>query len=157
MADLTHRTSREVDQRPDVVHDRLLQLAARLRDEAPSIEPGTQAATMLGITGSVGIEVADRGPARIELRTTRGRVRAQGAAVIGAADAGRTALTIGVAIEPQGIAANLMLGAALATRPTIRTEVVDRLEAGMTDLAVELAKPDEAWDPAAWTPPGLPR
>ncbi len=55
------------------------------------------------------------------------------------------------------MAANLMLSVALGARPTIRDEVVDGLERGMTDLAVELAKPDATWDPAAWTPPGLPR
>jgi hypothetical protein len=157
VANLGHRSTRVVDQRPEIVHDRLLQLAARLRDEAPPIEPGTDAARLLGITGSLGIEVADRGPSRIELRTTRGRVRAQAAAIIGAADDDRTSFSIGLAIEPQGMAANLMLNVALGTRPNLRHEVVDGLEDGMTDLAVELAKPEADWDPAAWTPPGLAR
>ena len=39
---LQHRAERIVDQRPDIVHDRLLELAARLRDELPPIEPGTE-------------------------------------------------------------------------------------------------------------------
>jgi hypothetical protein len=157
VTDLGHRSNRIVEQRPDVVHDRLLQLAARLSDEAPPIEPGTNAATLLGITGSLGIEVADRGPSRIELRTTRGRVRAQAAAIIGAADGGRSSLAIGVAIEPQGMAANLMLNVALGTRPNLRQEVVDGLEEVMTDLATELAKPEADWDPVAWRPPHLGR
>lgn len=156
MADLGHRTSRVVDQAPAVVHDRLLQLAARLRDELPPIEAGTQAATALGVTGSLGIEIVDRGPRRIELRTTEGRIRGEGSADLAPADGGvRTQLTMAVAIQPQGFAANLMLGVALRTRPGIEQQVVDRLEAGLDDLVVELAKPDAEWDPAAWRPPGL--
>ena len=64
---------------PDVVHDRLLQLAARLRDELPPVEPGTQAATALGVSGRLDVEIRDRGPSRIELRTTQGRIRGEGA------------------------------------------------------------------------------
>jgi hypothetical protein len=157
VANLQHQSTREIDQRPEVVHDRLLQLAVRLRDEAPPIAPGSQAATLLGITGSLEIEIADRGPSRIELRTTRGRVRGEASADIRPTDDGRTRLSAGVVIEPRGMAANLMLSVALGARPTIRDEVVDGLERGMTDLAVELAKPDATWDPYAWTPPGLPR
>jgi len=37
VADLTHASKRLVSQRPDVVHDRVLQLANRLRDEAPPV------------------------------------------------------------------------------------------------------------------------
>jgi len=155
MADLRHRSTRAVDQRPDVVHDRLLQLAARLRDETPPIPPGSQAASALGVSGSLGIEIADRGPSRIEVRTTRGRIRGEAGADITPTADGRTTLTIAVDVEPQGMAANLMMGVALSTRPGIRQEVVDGLEGGMTDLAKELAKPDADWDPAAWTPPGL--
>jgi hypothetical protein len=168
VTDFSHRASRVVDQAPAVVHERLLELARRLRDEAPPIEPGTQPATLLGITGSLGIEVADRGPARIELRTTRGRVHAAAAADIARADEGtgaaagatgagdRTALSILVVVRPQGFAANLMLSAALGARPNLRQEIVDRLEGGFSDLAHELAKPDGEWDAAAWRPPGLP-
>src|SRR3954466_3669933 len=107
MADLIHSASRIVDQRPAVVHDRLVELAARLRDEAPPIEPGTQAATLLGISGPIGIEFADRGPGRIELRTTRGRVRGNAAADIAPAEDGRTSLSISAAIKPEGFAADL--------------------------------------------------
>jgi hypothetical protein len=166
MTDFTHRTSRVVDQAPAIVHDRLLELAARLRDEAPPIEAGTQPATLLGITGSLGIEIADRGPGRIELRTTRGRVQAEAAADIAAAgredgvDGGgageRTALSILVVVRPKGFAANLMLSAALGARPNLRGEIVDGLEHGFDDLAAELAKPEGEWDAAAWRPPGLP-
>jgi hypothetical protein len=157
VADLTHTATRDVDQRPDVVHARLLELADRLRRETPPIPPGSQAATLLGIDGPVGIEVTDRGPATIELRTTRGRVRGEGAATLAPLDGGaRTRLTMRLAILPQGFAANLMLGAAMATMPNLERQVVDGLERGLDDLAVELAKPDAEWDASAWQPPGVP-
>ena len=157
MAELKHSTTRLVEQRPEVVHARLLELAERLRDELPPIEPGSQAATLLGITGPLGIEFASRGPHRIELRTTRGRVRGQAAATIEPIDGGaRTQLTIGAAIRSEGCAANLMLGAALAARPEIERQVVEGLERGLDDLVVELAKPDGEWHAAGWWPPGLP-
>jgi hypothetical protein len=156
VADLAHRASRIVAQRPEVVHDRLLELAARLRDEAPPIQPGTQAASVLGISGPLGIEIADRGANRIELRTTRGRVRAEGAADLAPNGDDRTAVTMSAVIKPQGMAANLMLGVALRTMPDLERKVIDGLEAGLDDLAVELAKPDSEWDAASWTPPGLP-
>ena len=156
MADLTHSAARDVDQRPDVVHARLLELADRLRRETPPVPPGSQAATLLGIDGPLGIEVVDRGPTRIELRTTRGRVRGEGFAAIAPLDGGaRTRLAMSLAVRPQGFAANLMLGAALAARPDIQRQVVDGLERGLDDLAAELAKPDGEWDPALWTPPGV--
>jgi hypothetical protein len=155
MTTLEHRATRTVDQRPDVVHDRLLELAARLRDELPPIEPGTQAATALGISGDLRVEVQDRSPSRIELRTTRGRVRGEGAVDLVPTPDGRTALTMTLTVKPDGFAANLMLGVALRTMPNLERQVVDGLEAGIDDLAVELAKPDGEWDAAAWTPPGL--
>lgn len=157
MATLQHRASRLVDQRPEVVHDRLLELAARLRDELPPIEPGTQAATMLGVTGRVNVEIADRGPNRIELRTTEGRIRAQAAADLAPTPDGRTNLSMAMVVEPQGFAANMMFDLALKTMPGAKKQVIDGLEASLTDLAIELAKPDGEWDPAAWTPPGVGR
>ena len=157
MAKLEHRTSRLVDQRPEIVHDRLLQLAARLRDELPPIEPGTQAATMLGVTGRINVEVADRGPNRIELRTTEGRIRAQAAADLAPTPDGRTNLSMAMVVEPQGFAANMMFDLALKTMPSAKKQLIDGLEASLTDLATELAKPDSEWDPAAWTPPGVTR
>ena len=158
MADLTHSASRDIDQRPDVVHARLLELAERLRQEAPPVPAGSQPAMLLGIDGPLGIETIDRGPSRIELRTTRGRVRGEGSAVLAALDGGtRTKLTMSLAIKPQGFAANLMLGAALATMPDVQRQVVDGLERGLDDLAIELAKPDAAWDPDSWTPQELSR
>lgn len=157
MADLRHRASRVIEQRPDVVHARLLELAARLRDEAPPIEPGTQAAQLLGISGPLGIEIADRGPGRIELRTTQGRILANAAADLAATADGRTDLTMAVEIEPDGFAANLMLGAALRMMPGIERQVIDGLETGLDDLAAELAKPDAEWDPGAWRPAALDR
>jgi hypothetical protein len=157
VAELHHRTSRIVEQRPEVVHDRLLELGARLRDEAPPIEPGTQAATLLGISGTVGIEIANRGPNRIDIRTTQGRIRALGAAEIGPADGGRSSLTMGVEIKPQGFAANMMLGVAMKTIPNVEQRVIEALERGLDDLVRELAKPDGEWDAASWVPPGLPR
>jgi hypothetical protein len=157
MADLTHSASREIDQRPDVVHARLLELAERLRAEAPPIPAGSQPAMLLGIEGPLGIETTDRGPTLIELRTTRGRVRGEGSATLAALDGGtRTRLTVALAIRPQGFAANLMLGAALATMPNVQRQVVDGLERGLDDLATELAKPDGEWDAAAWQPSGMP-
>lgn len=155
MADIVHQSSRTIDQQADIVHDRLLQLADRLRDEAPPVPPGSQASTLLGMSGSLGIEVADRGPNRIELRTTQGRVRGEGGVDIAGRPDGRTDVTIGVAIRPQGFAANLMLGAALGAMPKVQQGVIDGLERGFDDLAVELAKPDSEWDPSTWTPPGL--
>jgi len=156
MADLSHVSTRQVDQRPDVVHDRVLQLATRVRDEAPPVEPGTELATLLGITGSLGIAVADRGPGRVELRTTRGRVHADAAADIAPTTDGRTSLTMAVVVRPQGFAANMMLGVALSARPQIRRDLEDGIERGLDDLAAELAKPDDQWDAGAWMPSGLP-
>jgi hypothetical protein len=156
VADLEHRSSRIVDQRPEIVHDRLLELAARLRDEAPPVEAGTQAATVLGITGPVGVQIADRGPDRIDLRTTQGRVRAEAAARIEPTADGRTTLTMDVVVKPQGFAANLMVGVALRTMPNAELRVAEALERGFDDLAIELAKPDGEWDAGSWTPPGLP-
>jgi hypothetical protein len=157
MADLGHQASRIVDQRPEVVHDRLLQLAARLRDELPPIEPGTQAATMLGISGPVEVEVADRGPNRIELRTTQGRIRGEATADLAPTSDDRTNLTLTLEVKPQGFAANMMLGVALNTMPGARKQVIDGLETALTDLAAELAKPEDEWDAASWQPPGIPR
>ena len=157
MADLGHQASRIVDQRPEVVHDRLLQLAARLRNELPPIEPGTQAATMLGMTGPVEIEVTDEGPNRIELRTTQGRIRGEATADLAPTGDGRTNLTMALEVKPQGFAANVMLGVALNTMPGARKQVIDGLETALTDLAVELAKPEDEWDAASWQPPGVPR
>jgi len=156
VADLEHRATRVVDQDPAVVHDRLLELAERLRRETPLIEPGTQAATFLGISGPLGIEIADRGLGRIELRTTRGRVRGEGAATIEPAGDGRTTLSMDVAIRPQGFTANLALGAAMATMPGMESRIRQGLERGLDDLVVELAKPDSEWDAASWQPPGVP-
>jgi hypothetical protein len=154
--DLGHRANRVVDQRPDVVHDRLLELAARLRDELPPIEPGTQAATALGMSGRLEVEIADCSPGRIEIRTTEGRIRGEGAADIAPTPDGRTNLTVSVEIQPQGFAANLMLGVALRTMPGVEQQVIDGLEANLDSLAAELAKPDAEWNPAAWQPVGLP-
>ena len=156
MADLGHRASRIVDQAPDVVHDRLLELAARLRDELPPIEAGTQAATALGVTGPLEVEIHDRSPSRIELRTTQGRIRGEGAVDLEPTADGRTNLTMALAVKPQGFAANLMLGVALRTMPGVEQQVIDGLEANLDDLSRELAKPDAEWDPAAWQPVGLP-
>jgi len=152
VADLAHRATRLVDQDPAVVHDRVLELADRLRAEAPMIEPGSQPAMLLGTSGSLGIEVRDAGPGRIELTTTQGRIRGHVTADIAPADGGRTNLAIAVSVEPKGMAAGLMLGAALSARPNIRHDLVTGLEEGMTDLAAELAKPDGEWDAATWQP-----
>jgi hypothetical protein len=157
VAELAHTASRDVDQRPDVVHDRLLELSERLKREAPPIPAGTQPAMLLGIDGSLGIEVADGGPGRIELRTTRGRIRGEGAAILVPIHDGEgTRLTMSLVLKPQGFAANLMLGAALATMPHAERGVIEGLERGMDDLAVELAKPDAEWDAEGWQPPGVP-
>jgi hypothetical protein len=156
VADLTHSASREVGQRPDVVHARLLELAERFRRELPPIEPGTQAANVLGIAGRLPIEIADRDPGRIDLRTTDGRIRGEATALIAPAPDDRTSLSIAVALKPQGFAANVMLGVAMKARPSLQAEVVAGLERGLDDLVVELAKPDGEWDAAAWQPPGVP-
>jgi len=157
MASLEHRATRLVDQRPEVVHARLLQLAARLRDEMPPVEPGTQAASMLGMSGPVAVEIVDKGPNRIELRTNQGRIRAEAAADLAPTPDGRTNLTLAMAVQPQGFAANMMLGVALKTMPNVERQVVEGIEATLTDLATELAKPESEWDPAAWKPPSLQR
>jgi hypothetical protein len=157
VASLEHRATRLVDQRPEVVHARLLQLAARLRDEMPPVEPGTQAANMLGMSGPVGVEIVDQGPNRIELRTNQGRIRAEAAADLAPTPDGRTNLTLAMAVQPQGFAANMMLGVALKTMPNVERQVVEGIETTLTDLATELAKPESEWDPAAWKPPSLQR
>ena len=156
MADLGHRATRIVDQRPDVVHDRLLQLAARLQSELPPIPAGSQAATALGMSGPMAIAVDDRGPRQIDVRTTEGRIRAEASADLAPAAGDRTTLTLTLEIKPQGFAANMILGVALKTMPDLERTVIDGLETGLDDLVTELAKPDETWDPAAWVPPGLP-
>ena len=156
MTDLEHRASRIVDQRPGVVHDRLLELAARLRDELPPVEPGTQAASALGTSGQLAVEIVDRGPGRIELRTVEGRIRGEGSADLAPTADGRTSVTVAIEIKPQGFAANLVLGVALKTMPHLERRLVDGLEANMDSLAVELAKPDGEWDPASWQPVPLP-
>jgi hypothetical protein len=156
MTTIEHRATRTVDQRPDVVHDRLLELAARLRDELPPIEPGTQAATALGMSGPLEVEIRDRSPSRIELRTTQGRIRGEGAVDLAPTDDGRTDLAMALKVKPDGFAANLMLGVALRTMPNLERQVIDGLEANLDDLVRELAKPDAEWDPAAWQPVGLP-
>ena len=152
MADLSHTATRLVEQHPAVVHDRVLELASRLQREAPTIEPGSQPAMLLGTSGPVGIEVHDAGPRRIELATTQGRIRGRASADIAPADGGKTRLSIAVVVEPKGMTANLMLGAALGARPNLRHELVSGLEDGLTELAAELAKPDGEWDAAAWQP-----
>ncbi len=152
---IEHRATRTVDQRMDVVHDRLLQLAARLRDELPPVEPGTQAATALGISGPLEVEIRDRSPSRIELRTTQGRIRGEGTVDLSPTADGKTDVAMALAVKPQGFAANLMLGVALKTMPGIEQQIIDGLEANLDALARELAKPDAEWDPAAWQPVGL--
>jgi hypothetical protein len=152
---LEHRASRVVDQRPDIVHARLLELAARLRDELPPVEPGTQAATALGISGRVPLEIDDHGPSRIELRTTDGRIRGDGAVDLVPTADGRTTVTVSVAIRPQGFAANMILGVALRTMPNVEQQVIDGLEANLDSVGFEIAKPDSEWNPAAWQPVGL--
>jgi hypothetical protein len=154
---IEHRATRLIDQRPDVVHARLLELAERLRRELPPIEPGTQAATVLGMSGPIDVEVLDQGPGRIELRTTQGRIRGEAAADLVATPDGKTALTLEMVVNPLGFAANMMLGVALKTMPGVEQRLIEGLETALTDLATELAKPDEEWDPAAWTPPGVGR
>ncbi|TMF39937.1 MAG: hypothetical protein E6I26_03590 [Chloroflexi bacterium] len=145
-----------MDQRPEVVHDRLLELGARLRDELPPIQPGTQAATLLGVSGTLGVEVADRGPRRIDVRTTRGRIRGEGAVDIKPTADDRTTVSMVAIVKPTGFGASLMLGAALASMPRLQRQIVDGLERGFDDLAAALAKPDDQWDAATWTPPGVP-
>ena len=153
---IEHRATRLIDQRPDVVHARLLELAERLRRELPPVEPGTQAATILGMSGPIDVEVLDQGPGRIELRTTQGRIRGEAAADLVATPDGKTALTLEMVVNPLGFAANMMLGVALKTMPGVEQRLIDGLETALTDLATELAKPDEEWDATAWTPPGIP-
>jgi hypothetical protein len=154
---IEHRATRLIDQRPEVVHARLLELAERLRHELPPIEPGTQAASVLGVSGPLEVEVVSRGPERIELRTTQGRIRGEAAADLVGTPDGKTALTLEMTVNPLGFAANMMLGVALRTMPGIEQRVVEGVEAAMDDLATELAKPDGEWNAAAWTPPGLTR
>src|SRR5436305_3258974 len=156
MADLVHRSSRTVAQRPDVVHDRLLELATRLRDEVPGVPAGSQAATLLGVSGPLGIEVGDRGPGRIELRTTQGRIRGEGAVdIVGRAD-GRTDVSMLAVVKPHGFAANMMLGVALQARPGLQGEIEAGLERAFDDLAEELARPADEWAASSWMPPGIP-
>jgi len=154
VADLSHTANRVVDQRPDIVHHRLLELADRLRDELPPIEPGTQAASILGITGRLPVQVRDLGAERIELRTTDGRIRGESVATIQPAAGDRTALGLSIVVKPQGFAANLMFGAGLQMAGG-QQKIVASLEKIVDDLVIELEKPDGAWDPRSWMPSGL--
>ncbi len=155
MADLTYSSTRTIEQAPGVVHDRVLELAQRLRDEAPVVPEGSGPGTMLGVSGRLDVEIADRGPNRIEVRTTEGRIRVEAAADIAGRPDGRTDLTIGATVRPQGMAANLMMSAALGARPDIRQRVENGIESAFDDLATELAKPDDQWDASSWNPPGI--
>ena len=152
MADLAHRATRLVEQDPAVVHDRVLELAKRLRDEAPTIEPGSQPAMLLGTSGSLGIELRDVGPGRIELTTTQGRIRGHIAADIAPADGGRTNLAIAVSVEPKGMAAGLMLGAALGARPNIRQRPGDRARGGDDGSCRRAREARRRVGRAAWQP-----
>ena len=154
---IEHRATRLIDQQPDVVHARLLELAERIRTEMPPIEPGTQAASVLGVSGPLDVQVSDQGPNRIELRTTQGRIRGEATADLVATPDGKTALTLEMAVNPLGFAANMMLGVALRTMPGIEQRIVEGVEAALDDLATELAKPESEWDATAWTPPGVGR
>jgi hypothetical protein len=157
VANIEHESTRTIAQPQAVVHARLLELAQRLRDELPPVQEGDRAAHLLGVSGPLGVEIGDRGPARIDIATTNGRIRGEGAADLTPTADGGTTLTMQLAIKPQGFAANLMLGMATATIPNFEERFRDVMESGMTDLAHELEKPDGEWDPAAWKPPGLPR
>lgn len=156
MADIVHRSSRTVKQDPEVVHERLLELGKRLKRELPAIPAGSQAATLLGTSGSLGLEIDDKGADRIELRTTKGRIRGEGSVDIEAAGRGKTTVSMVATVKPHGFGAGVMMSAALASRPSIQKDIVKGLERGFDDLAKELAKPDHEWDAASWTPPGLP-
>ena len=48
-----------------------------------------------------------------------------------------------------------MLGVALKAMPDLEKNIIAGLEGGFDDLVVELAKPDDEWDAAAWQPSGL--
>ena len=153
---IEHRATRTVDQRPDVVHDRLLELAERVRTETPAVQPGTQIASVLGMSGDLGIEVTDRGPGRIALRTTNGRIRADGEADIVPTADGRTTLTLTGAVVPEGFAANLMMGVALKAMPNLEADIRAGIEKSLDELVVELAKSDADWNAADWQPSALP-
>ncbi len=133
-----------------------MELASRLREEAPEIPPGSQAATLLGTSGPLGIEIADRGPSRIELRTTQGRIRGEGAIDITGRPDGRTDVAMLAVVKPQGFAANMMLSVGLQARPGLQGEIERGLERGFDSLAEELAKSDDEWDASSWMPPGTP-
>lgn len=108
----------------------------------------------LGVDGPLGIEVADRGRSRIELRTTRGRIRGEASATIVGRPDWRTDLAIDVVVKPQGFMGNMTLAAILGAD---RRQMVEAaLERAFDDLAIELAKPDGEWDASAWQPPGAP-
>jgi hypothetical protein len=153
---IEHRATRVVDQRPDVVHDRLLELAGRVRDETPPIEPGTQIASVLGMSGDLEIEVVDRGPRRVELRTRQGRIRGEGIAELAPTADGRTTIELTGTVRPEGFAANLMLGVALKAMPNLEGDIVAGLEESLDELVVELAKTDADWNAADWQPSRLP-
>lgn len=155
MADLSYSSTRTIDQTPTVVHDRVLELARRVRDEAPEVPEGSQPASLLGVSGRLDVEIADRGPNRVELRTTEGRIQVEAAADIAGRPDGRTDLTLGATVRPQGMAASLMMSAALGARPEIRRRVENGIESAFDDLATELAKPDDQWDASSWKPPGM--
>jgi hypothetical protein len=109
------------------------------------------------VSGRVDVEVFDRSPSRIELRTTQGRIRGEAAADLAATPDGKTNVTLEMAVKPEGFAANMMLGVALKTMPGLEQRLIEGLETSMTDLATELAKPDGEWDAASWQPPRMQR
>jgi hypothetical protein len=140
-----HQATRAVKQPPDVVHDRLIELVGRLREEMPPISSNDQVARLLGVDGALGIEIKDDGPGRIDVATTEGRIRVRSTAELTATSDGGTSLALGVALEPDGFAGRMMLGAATSMVTDFDRQFRDGVDRIATELAEELSKPDGEW------------
>jgi hypothetical protein len=141
---ITHSTHRLIQQAPDVVRARLLGLAERIRLEMPPIEDGDELHRLLGVTGSLGVEVGDRDGRGVDIRTTRGRIRGAVTAAIAPEGAG-TALDLAVTVRPDGMVGSMMFSAAKRMVPDLDREFPAGVEHVASELAAQLEGTDEAW------------
>lgn len=141
---ITHSTLRQVRQTPEVVQARLLDLAERIKREMPPIEDGDELHRLLGVTGSLGVEVGDRDGRGVDMRTTNGRIRGAVRAAI-APDGTGTALDLTASVRPDGMVGSMMFSAAKRMRPDLEREFPAGVERVATELAGHLEGTDEAW------------
>ena len=142
---IEHRTAREVTRPRDVVHSRLLELASLIRDEMPAIPPGDPIGRVLGIRGPIALEIHDRGPSRIDVKTVHGRIRFHGSAVLETRFDGGTDMTIETGLRPGGISGRLLLGIGRRVLPEFASDVWPGMEQQVSELAAALSLSEADW------------